>query len=140
MPGIKRTTKGTFEFRIECGDDVRRRALSEVLEEDLVLVIPLSVPQFTIKSLWTALSVARHEGNTGAVRGLTQAIDVLLCYMTAEIGHYGARVNGERLEALRTQSLRQFYGEQDVRCLRLAIRAPFVIRLAILEETRGAES
>ena len=107
----------TLQFRIECGDDVRRRALSEVLEEDLIPVIPLSVAQFTIKSLWTWLSVTHHEVNADALRVLTQAIDVLLCYVTAEIGHYGARVGGERLEALRTQSLRQFYGEQDVRCL-----------------------
>ena len=107
----------TLQFRIECGDDVRRRALSEVLEEDLVLVIPLSVPQFTIKSLWTALSVARHEGNTGAVRGLTQAIDVLLCYETAEVGYDGARVGRERVQALWTQSLGEFHGEQNIRRL-----------------------
>ena len=117
-----------------------RCALCEVLEEDLIPVIPLSVAQFTIKSLWTWLSVTHHEVNGDALRVLTQAIDVLLCDVTAEIGHDGARVGGERLEALRAQSLSELDREQDVRCLRLAIRAPFVIRLAVLEDTRRAES
>ena len=69
----------TVEFRIKCGDDVGRCALCEVLQNELVAVLPLSVPQFLIKGLYTTWSVAHWAGSADAGDGLTQASHVLLC-------------------------------------------------------------
>ena len=102
MPVITRTTKTTFEFRIECGDDVGRCSLRKVLRDELVSFVSFPVAQFTIECLCPTLrSVASHARNVKAGKGLTQASDLVGFYGTANVGHDKSRVDGERLEALR---------------------------------------
>ena len=70
MPGITRTTKGTFEFRIECGNDVGCCSLRKVLRDELVSFVSFPVAQFTIECLCATLrSVASHAGNVKAGQG-----------------------------------------------------------------------
>ncbi len=47
-------------------------------------------------------------------------------------------MKGERLEALGPQPLREADGEEDVGCLRLTIRPPFVVRFTALINVRLA--
>ncbi len=49
-----------------------------------------------------------------------------------EVGGYGPGIQGERLETFGSQPLSEFEGEQDVRCLRLAVRTELVVCFAIL--------
>ena len=63
---------------------------------------------------------------------LTQTRPVLVRVGPAEVRPDRARVQGEHREALGAQPPRELDGEEDERGLGLAVRAPHVVRLAVL--------
>ncbi len=122
----------TIELRVKRGDDMGSRSLREVLP--LEFFEARFVAQSPVKSL-CAQYIYQHLAFS-CRRTLTQSLKVVVSGGPTEVGHYSARVKGERLEAFEPQPLRKLDGEEDVRRLRLAVCDPLVVRRAVLLDRR----
>jgi hypothetical protein len=82
-----------------------------------------------VEPSWTWLVRLDHLRNGGK---LTGCVSVLLAQMSSKSSYDTTRMNTVGQEALLAKFLCKLEGEQNVASLRLSVRKPFVISLAIL--------
>ncbi len=105
----------------------------------MVCLNPSSPCTFPISlSMASGKSRSLSEGACKMCRRLTYGCQLVVTvgHVSAEVGDYTTWMKGERLEALGTQPLSETDGEEDVGCLRLTIRPPFVVRFSALINAR----